>query len=115
MNYLYGKFSREQIQLNSRLMHSEVHKLLLYKDKNIKQKIFENDEDFLNYFHNLLCRFGGLNELLCCPVEMVGLMATLQAANDLVRSDSFDYCEYRRLILDAHAYIKKIFTAESED
>ncbi len=114
MNYSYGSFTDEQIQVNERLMHAEVHKLLLYKDKNINQKIFDSEHDFYCYFNNLLYRFAGLNELLFCPVQMVGLMATLQSAYDMVCGDSFNYCEYRRLILDAHTYIKDIFSAESE-
>lgn len=114
MNYIYGTFSNEQIQVTSQLMHSDIHKLLLYKDKKLNQKIFDSEEDFQNYFNNLLYRFGGLNELLFCPVQMVALMATLQAAYDMVNSDSYDYCQYRRLILDAHSYIENIFSAESE-
>lgn len=109
MKHLYGEFSSEQIQLNSRLMHNEVHKLLLYKDKNIEQEIFASDEDFIIYFTNLLHRFGGLNELLGCPVQMVALLATLQSAFDMAQSDDFNYCEYRRLILDSHNYIKNMF------
>ena len=114
MNYLYGKFSDEQLLLNSKIMHSEVHKLLLYKDKNITQVIFDNDDDFKNYFTNLLFRFGGLNELLYYPVEMVALLSTLQAAYDMINDSDFNYCEYRKLILDAHGYIKLMFE-EKED
>ncbi len=114
MNHLYGKFSDEQILMNSKIMHKEVHKLLLYKDKNVTQPIFENDDNFKNYFTNLLFRLSGLNELLYCPVEMVALLSTLQAAYDMVNSKNFDYCEYRKLILDAHGYIKLMFE-EKED
>ena len=109
MNQLYGKFSKEQLLMNSKIMHSEVHKLLLFKDKYVTQTIFDNEEDFLSYFSSLLRRFGGLNELLFCPVEMVALLATLQAAYDMVNSNDFNYCEYRKLIFDAHNYIKKMF------
>lgn len=109
MKYLYGEFSNGQIQLNAKIMHSEVHKLLLYKDKNLEQEIFSNDNDFKIYFKNLLYRFGGLNELLGCPTQMVALISTLQSAYDMVQSDKFSYCEYRRLILNAHNYIKNIF------
>jgi hypothetical protein len=45
---------------------------------------------------------------------MVALLATLQAAYDMVNSKNFDFVEYRRLILDAHGYIKSMFE-ESED
>lgn len=115
MDYVYGKFSEKQLQVYSELMHSEVHKLLLYKDKNVTQKIFDSDKDFHNYFTNLLFRFGGLNELFHCPIQMVALMATLKAAFELVDSEKFDYYQYRRLILDAHAYITDMFAVESEE
>ena len=114
MKHLYGNFTNSQIKANAEIMHSEVHKLLLFKDKNVNQLIFDNESDFLNYFSNLLYRYGGLNELLNYPVQMVALLATLQSAYDLAKSKSFDFCEYRRLILDAHGYIKSLFE-ESED
>lgn len=109
MKHKYGMFTDEQIQLNSKNMHSEVHKLLLYKDGNLKQEIFKSDEEFRSYFKNLLLRFGGLNELFNCPVQMVALLSTLQSAYDMAFGGKFNYCEYRRLILDAHGYITKMF------
>lgn len=114
MKYLYGEFRDGQLKLNAKLMHSEVHKLLLYKDNNIKQEIFNSEEDFHIYFTNLLYRFGGLNELLGCPVQMVGLIATLQSAYDMALSNKFNYCDYRRLILDSHNYIKNMFEEMEE-
>ena len=40
---------------------------------------------------------------------MVALLSTLQSAYDMVLGKDFNYCEYRRLILDAHGYIKDMF------
>ena len=40
---------------------------------------------------------------------MVAFMSTLQAAYDEVNSDSYKYCTFRKLILDAHGYIKLMF------
>lgn len=109
MNYLYGEFSDEQISKNARLMHSEIHKLLLYKDNKVIEKIFESDEEFLCYFKNLLCRFGGLNRLLGEPEKMVSFMATLQAAYDACCEPEFHYMPFRRLIFDAHGYLTDMF------
>jgi len=109
MEYLYGSFSNKQIKINSKYMHNEIHKLLLYKDKNITETIFNSEQDFINYFNNLLYRFGGLNKLLGEPDYMVAFMSTLQAAYDEVNSDSYKYCTFRKLILDAHGYIKLMF------
>lgn len=109
MRYLYGEFADRQIELNARLMHGEVHKLLLYKDRNITENLFKDDVEFLSYFHNLLYRFGGLNQLLGEPRQMVALMATLQAAYKEVQSEAYKWEDYRRLILDAHGYITAMF------
>lgn len=109
MKHLYGEFSNKQITVNAKIMHNEVHKLLLYKDKMVEENIFDSEDDFINYFTNLLFRFGGLNKLLGEPVSMVSLMSTLQAAFDEARSNSYNYSNFRRLILDAHGYIKLMF------
>ena len=82
MKYLYGEFTDKQINEAVRVMHNDIHKLLLYKDKKIEETIFNSEEDFFNYYDNLLFRFGGLNELLGEPDNMVMLMSTLQAALD---------------------------------
>lgn len=112
MNYLYGNFSYRQITYNVKFMHGKVHKLLLYKDKNIKQTIFRNEVEFNNYFINLLLYFNGLNKLLGEPEKMIPLMATLQSAYELVLSTNFNYKLYRKLILDAHGLIKSMFEEE---
>jgi hypothetical protein len=109
MHYLYGEFTDEQINKTVISMHSDIHKLLLYKDRNITEQIFNSEEDFVNYFANLLFRFGGLNELLGEPKEMVDFMSTLQSAFDEVTSDNFQYKVFRRAILDCHGYIKAMF------
>lgn len=111
MDYLYGNFSDEQIEHYSKLMHNEIHKLLLYEDPEINETIFDNENDFINYFNNLLVRFAGLNELLFYPVQLINLMATLQSAYVECRKskDDFNYKKFRRLILDAHGFITSIF------
>lgn len=106
MQYLYGEFSDEQITETIAVMHNEIHKLLLHKDKKITEIIFDSEDDFLTYFTALLTRFGGLNELLGEPPEMVALMSTLQAAYSEAISTTFNYKKFRKEILDSHGYIK---------
>lgn len=108
MKHSYGEFSDKQIIDNAKLMHNEVHKLLLYKDPNVRIDLFNSEEDFYNYFQNMMIRFDGLNSLLGYPTQMIGLMSTLQAAMNLCK-DNYDYKTFRRLILDAHGYITKSF------
>ncbi|MGF0148414.1 hypothetical protein ACQRDF_13635 [Lachnospiraceae bacterium SGI.054] len=106
MDYLYGEFSDEQIKNAAILMHKNIHRLLLYKDNLVTAKIFNSDEEFKRYFENILFKFGGLNTLFGYPKEMVFLMATLQAAYDIVDSPRYNYSIFRRAILDSHGYIK---------
>ncbi len=109
MDYIYGNFTNNQILTNAQIMHNDIHKLLLYKDKQFNGVIFNSDEEFNKYFINLLYRFGGLNTLLGEPKHMVLLMSTLQAAYDEVNNESYNYTVFRRLILDAHGYVKLMF------
>lgn len=109
MEYIYGSFTKRQIKEAAHAMHNDVHKLLLYKDNRIEEKIFENDEAFLIFFHNVMFKFSGTKTLFNNNGIMVTLMATLQAAYDEVISDKFDYMTFRRAILDSHNYIKQMF------
>ena len=109
MRYIYGEFTDEQIKEAVKQMHNDIHKLLLYKDNKIEDKIFDSDEDYIKFFTNTLFRFGGLNELLGEPTQMVSLMSTLQAAYDEVQSPTYKYTTFRRAILDSHGYIKAMF------
>nr|DAE26054.1 MAG TPA: hypothetical protein [Siphoviridae sp. ctEkS11] len=109
MEYIYGSFTKRQIKEAAHAMHNDVHKLLLYKDNQIEEKIFENDEAFLIFFHNVMFKFSGTKTLFNNNGIMVTLMATLQAAYDEVTSDEFDYMTFRRAILDSHNYIKQMF------
>lgn len=113
MDYLYGEFTNEQINKTVVLMHNDIHKLLLHKDRDITEEIFNSEEDFLSYFNNLLFRFAGFNELLGEPQEMVYLMSTLQSAYNEVLRKHFRYYVFRRAILDCHGYIKKMFELEN--
>ena len=44
MQYLYGEFTDEQVQEAVRVMHNDIHKLLLYKDNQIDEVIFKPPE-----------------------------------------------------------------------
>lgn len=109
MKYLYGDFSDNQIKVNASSMHNDIHKLLLFKDADIDNIIFDSEEDFQNYFTKLLHRFGGYNTLLGEPVLMVKLMSVLQAALNESRREDYNFNIFRKLILDAHGYIKAMF------
>ena len=109
MQYIYGTFTDKQISEAVRAMHNDIHKLLLYKDKRIKEKIFEDDEAFLIFFQNVMYKLGGTKTLFNDNGLMVTLMSELQAAFDNAKSDHFNYTTFRREILDSHGYIKQMF------
>ena len=50
MDYRYGTFSDEQMRQAALLMHNEIHRLLLYKDSQITELIFADDEEFFAHF-----------------------------------------------------------------
>ena len=114
MKYIYGVFTDRQIKEAVRAMHSDIHKLLLHKDRYFEETLFESNEDYLNYFRNLLFRFGGTNELFGEPSQLVAFMSTLQAAYDEVTSDRFRWSVFRRAILDCHGYLKSMFESDEE-
>ena len=109
MIFTYGTFPDNQITQMAKTMHDDVHRLLLYKDENVLDKMFKSDDEFKSYFSNIMFRFGGLNTLLGCPICMVSLLSTLQAAFNVVGSEDYEYQVYRKLILDAHGYIDQVF------
>lgn len=109
MQYIYGTFTDKQINEAVRAMHNDIHKLLLYKDKRIEEKIFEDDEAFLIFFENVMFKLGGTKTLFNDNGIMVTLMSELQAALNNAKSDHFDYTTFRRAILDSHGYIKAMF------
>lgn len=109
MEYIYGEFTDKQIREAVRAMHSDIHRLLLYKDKKIEEIIFESEEEYMAYFKNLLFRFAGMNELFGEPPQLVAFMSTLQAAYDEILSENFRYSVFRRAILDCHGYLESMF------
>lgn len=109
MEYLYGEFSDAQIKSSVNHMHNEIHKLLLYKDPNFKERVFESESNFISSFNNMLVRYGGLNHILGEPEYMVEFMSVLQAAFDEASNESFRFNTFRKCILDAHGYLSKAF------
>lgn len=115
MKYKYGDFSEGQVASTAKFMHGEVHKLLLYKDENSTATIKNrSEEEFLKYFDSVLMRIGGMNNILGNPPLMVSLISTLEAAKMELGVTPFNYKRYRKLILDAHGYIREMFEALNE-
>lgn len=109
MRYIYGSFSGKQIKEAARAMHNDIHKLLLYKDPQVEQMIFEDDKAFFHFFKKVMYRFSGTVTLFNNNGYMVSLMSVLQGAYNEVLSSNYDFNVFRTAILDAHSYIKIMF------
>ena len=106
MNYLYGKFSEEQITDFKDKLHKKLFWLLLYKDPKTAQNY--KNVDFKKYFINLMKEIDGLNELLFYPTPIIEICCKLQAAYKESCNEQFDYQAYRKFVLDAHNLVDKI-------
>ena len=98
----YGAgFTPEQLEKELEFLHKEVHRLLYGK---------ENDDPKLPiYFDKLQRMLAGLNELLACPPELVSLMSDIEQARIEAANPDFDHEAYRRLILDSHSILDRMF------
>lgn len=80
-----------------RAMHGDIHKLLLYKDKTIEEKIFEDDEAFLVFFENVMFKLGGTKTLF----NDNGLMVTLIQINSRKKRTRYTY-DIQKFVNESH-------------
>lgn len=106
MDNLYGTYSNEQFENFKEKLHKKLFWLLLYKDPQTKDRY--KNIDFDRYFTVIMKEINGLNDLLLYPVEIVEIMDVLQTAYNETKKENFDYREYRKFVLDAHALVDKI-------
>lgn len=110
MQTLYGELKEDDFEKYKEKLHKELFWLLVYKDPKTKEQY--KYVNFEKYLVRLIKKINGLNEILLCPAELISIMTLLQAALIETRQDSFDYQEYRRMILDAHSLVDKIHSKE---
>lgn len=67
-----------------------------------------DDIDYNKYIKGLMREINGLSALLFYPPEIVGVLSNLEAAFLEANKEDFDFQDYRKLILDAHALLDKI-------
>ena len=99
MIYKYGSFTQSQIAQTKEKMRKQIFFLLLIVDP--KTSIEYENVDVKKAFENVLRTFGGLNELLNYPQELVKIMSLLEAARLEYLSEDFKFQTYRKIILDA--------------
>lgn len=107
--YQFGEFKEEQMEEYKKKLHDKMYFLLLYVDPKTKDT-FDEKPNVDKYFHFLLCELDGLNRLFDYPKEVVEMMSILRHAKQMLKWDNFYYPYYRKLVLDAHSLIDKMFT-----
>lgn len=104
--YKYGEFDNNQIAITKQQMRKQIYFLLLCVDPETKCEY--KDIDVNKAFDSLLRKFGGLNEILLRPAELVKIISLLEAALIEYNSEDFKFAVYRKLILDAGSEVLKI-------
>ncbi len=99
MKYHYGEFTQEQIAKTKEKMRKQIFFLLLIVDP-VSAEEYDN-VDVNEAFQNILKEFGGLNDLLNYPQELVDVMSLVNAARLEFNGNNFNWKTYRKLILDA--------------
>lgn len=111
MIHKYGEFTTNQIYETKRLMLKKIFYLLLCVDPETCEE--HKNTDVIKAFNSTLKEFGGLNEILFYPTELVRAISLLEAALiELTAPDfsteDFKHCAYRKFILDAGEEVKHI-------
>ena len=106
MKFKYGEFSKDQIKEVKDAMRKRIFFLLLIVDSNTAEEY--EGVDVEKTFDSLLIEFGGLNDLLDYPAEMVSILSLINAAKLEYNSADFNWQRYRKLILDAGSEVQKI-------
>lgn len=99
----YGHFDDIQIKEYKVKLHKQLFWLLLLKDPETKDKY--KGIDYSKYFNNLMRKIDGLNELLFYPIQIVDLMANLEAAYLESKKENFNYRSYRHFVRNAEYLI----------
>lgn len=99
---IYRNFNDAQKKYIVGHLHSRIHKLLIYKDVNVKEKPFADNEEFLNYFHETLIYSYSFNNVSSNNLTISDFILCLEMANSLLKEENFKWVTYRRCILNAH-------------
>ena len=106
MKHLYGEFTENQIRQTKKSLRGSIFFLLLCVDP--KTAVEYKDVDVNKCFNGLLLKIGGMNQLLMNQPELVMVLSLLQSAMSEYNSSDFNFCTYRKLILDAGAEVDKL-------
>ena len=99
-------FTQGQMSQYKEKMRKQIFFLLLVVDPETIDQY--KDVDVCQAFSNVLRTFGGYNDLIGSPVEMVTVLSMRNAARLELDKQEFDFQVYRKLILDAGSEVLKI-------
>lgn len=94
-------FTDSQLQQEAKFLHKEIHRLL-YGRENEDPRLFI-------YYDKLQRTLSGMNELLSQPPELITLMSDIEAARIEALNSDYNHEAYRRLILDSHSILDRLF------
>ena len=97
----YGTFNDEQLKKFKKKLHSKVHWLLLYKEK-------DNCEFYDKYFTDVMKYFNSLNTVLGDNANVLDILVILQIAFDEVHKKDFSFEAFRKNIFEAHNIIDRL-------
>lgn len=100
-----GYFTKEQVDNEKKELHKLMYWLLVYKDPNTNDKFKHVNIDLC--VKNIVNRLQGFSSLLDNPNELVTIMTMLESALLETKKETFDFKNYRKIVLDAHAMLDK--------
>ena len=109
----FADFNEKQLDEYRDKLHKKMFWLLLYKDPETRDSY--EYVDFDRYFKFLMKELSGLNDLLDNPPFLLETLSMLQAAYNESTKDPFNYGNYRKLVLDAHNILDRVFEEVDHD
>ena len=106
METIYGDIKKEQLENYKKLMHKNVHWMLLYKDPALTSK-FAN----IDYEQAFICtqrKMAGFSRLTGDSPEVVEILVCLEGAKITADTKPFNHKAYRKLIFEAHDAIDRL-------
>lgn len=97
----YGVLPDAEFEDYKERLHSLIHLLLVYQD--------ENNPDLSQYFEKVQAKLAGLSSLLQEEPLCVELMVLIESARVMLEGSDFNPKLYRKMILDSHELIDRIF------
>jgi len=113
MYYKYGEFSQMQMSDIKQLLRKKIFFLLLIVDPKTSENYQNVDVDAA--FVDVLNLIGGLNSLMDFPEENVIVSSLIENARTMYGSESFNFLQFRKLILDAGNKVKDISEVDEKN